>query len=115
MAIIKELLQQQAQQYNRKDFMIIPESREYLSYAQLADTAMGLGRRLLELNAGKGDRVAILLPNCKEFVFSYFGSMAIGCIAAPVNLKLKPEEIKYILTDMEPNVIITSSDKVREI
>jgi len=57
----------------------------------------------------KGDRVAVLLDNSPEFVFSYFGILMSGSIVVPINHMFKRDEIKYILEDSGSSFLITSS------
>jgi long-chain acyl-CoA synthetase len=56
----------------------------------------------------KGDRIAFLLPNCKEFVIAYYAAMTIGAIAVPLNARLTPHEIRYQLVDSLPSLVIAS-------
>ena len=57
----------------------------------------------------KGDRVAVLLDNSPEFVFSYFGVLMSRAIVVPINHMFKRDEIKYILEDSGSSFLITSS------
>lgn len=66
----------------------------------------------------KGDRVAILMANCSEFLEVFFACAKTGAIMVPLNLRLATPELLYILKDSEPDTLIYSSefaDKVREI
>jgi long-chain acyl-CoA synthetase len=54
-----------------------------LTYRQLQDATLRFGTALFQLGVRKGDRVALMLPNCPEFVIGFFGAMRIG--AVPVN------------------------------
>jgi acyl-CoA synthetase (AMP-forming)/AMP-acid ligase II len=58
------------------------------------------------LEAGKGDKVAILLPNCHYFLEAYYGISQIGAISVPINYRLSPTEIKFILQDSESKILI---------
>ncbi|MBI2831897.1 MAG: AMP-binding protein [Chloroflexi bacterium] len=63
-------------------------------------------------NAGirKGDRFAIMLPNCPEFLYVWFGLNKIGALEVPINNSLKGEEVKYILKHSEAKGIVIHSD-----
>ena len=54
-----------------------------------------------------GERVALWLKNCPQFVPALFGVLETGAVVAPVNNFLKPDEASYILGDAEIQVIIT--------
>ncbi len=58
----------------------------------------------------RGARVAILLKNSPEFVYAVFGVLKLGAIVVPINLFLKPEEIRHVLQDAGVWAVITTSD-----
>ncbi len=70
-----------------------------LSYADLWAQARGVGRRLQALGVRRGDRVVLMLPNAPEFGLGYFGILAAGAAAVPLNPLLKAEEVRYICED----------------
>ncbi len=79
------------------------------SYLQLDTDVNRMANGLRELGVGKGDRVALFLPNIPEFVIGYFAIQKIGAIAVSVNAMLKSEEVKYIINDAEARVIVTTA------
>ncbi|MBU1182030.1 MAG: long-chain fatty acid--CoA ligase, partial [Proteobacteria bacterium] len=79
------------------------------SYLQLDTDVNRMANGLRELGVGKGDRVALFLPNIPEFVIGYFAIQKIGAIAVSVNAMLKSEEVKYIINDAEASVIVTTA------
>ncbi|HIJ63201.1 MAG TPA: AMP-binding protein, partial [Rhodospirillaceae bacterium] len=58
----------------------------------------------------RGDRVAILLPNCREFIELYMGISRAGMIAVPVNYRLTPKETAAILASAEPQLLVVGAD-----
>ncbi|MDR2665347.1 MAG: acyl--CoA ligase [Oscillospiraceae bacterium] len=52
---------------------------------------------LMSRGIGHGDKVAILLMNCLEWLPIYFGTLKTGAIAVPLNFRYTPDEIKYCL------------------
>ena len=54
----------------------------------------------------KGDKAALLLPNCQEYVLLYFACMHMGVIPVPINQRLHPEERGYIISDINPKILI---------
>ena len=55
---------------------------------------------------GKDDKVAILHPNCHYFLEAYYGIAQIGAISVPINYRLSPKEIAFILQDSESKILI---------
>ncbi len=58
------------------------------------------------LGVSQGDRVCLVLPNCPEVLFSWFGLSIIGAIAVPINTAYKKEELAYILNDSSADVLV---------
>jgi long-chain acyl-CoA synthetase len=80
------------------------------SYALLDETVSRLGNALRGLSVGRGDRVALYLPNGPEFVIAYLAAVRIGAIAVSINAMFKREEVQHILTDSGAKVLFTLSD-----
>jgi long-chain acyl-CoA synthetase len=57
-----------------------------------------------------GDRVALLLPNCPEFVIAYLGALKLGAIAISMNAKLQHDEAAFLFADCAPKVAVTTLD-----
>ena len=56
-----------------------------LTYAQLNDLTDRFAAALQQLGVAKGDRVAIYLANCPQFVMAYYGALKAGAVVAPFN------------------------------
>lgn len=80
---------------------------EAMTYAEFGRRVDGLGGGLGRLDVGLGDRVALVLPNGPEFVTSYFAVSNRGAIVVPLDPKLKPQEIQYILSDVGAKAVVT--------
>ena len=81
--------------------------REY-SYAELArESGRVAGYLQQRLGVRPGDRVALWLKNCPEFVPALFGALQAGAVVVPINNFLKPAEVIFILNDAEADVLIT--------
>ena len=59
------------------------------------------------LGVGRGDRVAIVLPNCPEFATA-FVAVASGCTAAPLNMAYRAEEFEFYLKDLNAKALIVA-------
>ncbi|TQN43067.1 crotonobetaine/carnitine-CoA ligase [Blastococcus colisei] len=62
------------------------------------------------LGIGKGDAVVIHLPNCPEFLFSWFGLTWIGAVAVPANAANTATEMEHVLGHSEAVAVVVSAD-----
>ncbi|MFW5689655.1 MAG: AMP-binding protein [Spirochaetota bacterium] len=76
------------------------------TYQELEEQANRVATGLASLGIGKGDRVALMLPNIPEFAYSFFGIQKLGAVAVPFNTMYKGREISFILKDSDARAII---------
>jgi acyl-CoA synthetase (AMP-forming)/AMP-acid ligase II len=78
-------------------------SREFkITHRQLMDHVNRLAAGLHANGIGKGDRICILARNSPEFVYVYGAAARLGLVLVPVNWRLKPAEISYVISDASP-------------
>ncbi|HBS60529.1 MAG TPA: AMP-dependent synthetase, partial [Firmicutes bacterium] len=71
--------------------------RREMTWRDFDDQANRFANLLLHRGIKRGDKVAILLMNCLEWLPIYFGVLKTGAIAVPLNFRYTGEEIKYCL------------------
>lgn len=81
--------------------------RKKITYKTLDELTNDISSGLIELGIKKGDKVALFLDNCPEFVVSYYGILKAGGVVVPINYMFKIEEAKYILEDSQTKAMIT--------
>ena len=69
------------------------------TYQEFYDSVRKAAAMFSGLGIQKGDRVCLFMPNCIEYVYSWFGLSLIGAIAVPVNTAYKRDEMAYILNN----------------
>ena len=94
---IGHLLARSALLYPEK-VAVIDGARRF-TYRELNRRTNALAQAMVELGVRKGDRVAILMPNRSEFLEVLFAAAKLGAIAVPINLRLAPPEVQFILAD----------------
>jgi long-chain acyl-CoA synthetase len=82
------------------------EYRREMTWRVFDEKANRLANLLLKRGIKKGDKVAILLMNCLEWLPIYFGILKAGAIAVPLNFRYTAEEIKYCLDLSETVALI---------
>ncbi|MDI6727194.1 MAG: long-chain fatty acid--CoA ligase [Smithellaceae bacterium] len=108
---LAQILEDSANKFGERT-ALASENRRY-SYQELNRQVNALGNHLLGLGLEKGDKIAIMLPNCPEFVISYFAAVRIGAVAVTLNAMSTPYELKHILSDSDSRVFITQAAMVK--
>ena len=83
-----------------------PSANVRMDYTQTNVLANKCASVLTSLGVGKGDRVALLMPNSVEFCCLFYGAAKIGAVAVPLNTRLTAPELEYILSDSATKVLI---------
>ncbi len=86
-----------------------------LSYNNILEMVNRTGNALTNIGVEMEDRVAILLPDCPEWVAGFFGAMKIGAVPIPFNTMLRPNDYQYLLNDSRAKAVITNGDLVSNI
>lgn len=84
---------------------------ENVTFQELKNYAVTIGKKLMQLGVKKNDKVAVLLPNCLEYLYIYFALFEIGAWIVPISTRYEPEEVGRILSDSDVETIIYQ-DKV---
>jgi len=85
----------------------------YLTYEALNRAVNALGNGLRNLGIQKGDKVALMLPNCPEFVMSYFAIQKIGAVAVTLNVLSTSYELRHFLGNSDAKCLITETPLAR--
>lgn len=77
-----------------------------INYQEFGELAAAFASSLQQAGLHKGDRAAIMLPNCPEFCISYYGVLQAGGTVTQVNPMLLGKELAYILKDSGAETIV---------
>lgn len=80
--------------------------RQEITWKEFDRKANRFANLLLSRGIKKGDKVAILLMNCLEWLPIYFGTLRAGALAVPLNYRYTSDEIKYCVKLAEADVIV---------
>ncbi|WP_433938034.1 long-chain-fatty-acid--CoA ligase [Paenibacillus lautus] len=78
-----------------------------INYRSLLDASYRMANALRSKGIKKGDRVAIMLPNCPQVVISYYGVLLAGAVAVMTNPLYMEREIAHQMKDSGAKIIIT--------
>jgi fatty-acyl-CoA synthase len=96
---IGDWIARRARRHPEATALIDGDSGRAISYAELDDSVSALAAALHELGVRRGDRIAMLMENSPEFAQVLFAAANLGAIAVPVNFRLAPAEVGYLLAD----------------
>jgi fatty-acyl-CoA synthase len=98
------------QQYPGRTAVVCNQER--FTYAQFAERVGRLAGALRQAGIQAGDRVAFLGMNCHRLLEAYYGVPEAGAVLLPLNIRLAPEELAYILNDSGATVLFVEKQFV---
>jgi len=105
-------------QQGRAEKAAILCGEQTITYKALSEGVNRVGNALLGLGIRMEERVAIIMPDCPECVYAFFGAMKIGAVAIPMNTLLMPPDYEYLLNDSRAQMLVIHSsllDRVESI
>jgi fatty-acyl-CoA synthase len=102
--IIPEIRAKAVKLYGNKEALVCGDKR--FTYQDFDERVSALCNLLHSYGVRKGDKVAILHPNCHCFMETYYAVAHLGAVAVPINYRLAPKDIAFILTNSESAVLI---------
>ncbi|MFQ6079233.1 MAG: AMP-binding protein, partial [Thermodesulfobacteriota bacterium] len=111
--LVTEMMEKARRFYPKKYGVICGGHR--FTYSQFGERVDRLSNALLNTGFKKGDTVAILHRNCHYYLEAYFATMQVGIVLCPLNYRLSPRELAFILNDNGAKALIAEgnfADKV---
>lgn len=112
---IPDMFDQVVEKYGNKTSLIYYGKK--ISYRELKDQADRFAAALSGLEIKKGDRVALFLLNCPQYVIAYLGALKAGAVVTPVSPVYTSQEVRHQLSDSGAKVVVCQDilyDKVAE-
>ena len=78
-----------------------------VTYQELLEYSLRTAALFRELGVRHGDRVCVVLPNGREFLYVWMGLSRLGAICVPINTAYKQAEIAYILNNAEAKALVS--------
>lgn len=102
--VLTETLTKALKLFPRKQAIVCGGKR--WTYQEFGNRVYRLSHCLKGFGIKKDDKVAILHPNCHAFLEAYYAIPQIGAVSVPINHRLSPREIAFILQDSESKMLI---------
>ena len=77
-----------------------------ITYREVKEEVDRFAAGLAGLGVTHGDRVALVLPNCPQFVIAFFATLRLGAVVVPTNPLASPADMLHQLTDARPKVVV---------
>lgn len=77
-----------------------------MTFQELYESVLKMANYLQGLGVKKGDRIAIMLPNCPQYVISYYASLFTGAVVVQTNPLYTERELEYQMKDSQAKIII---------
>ena len=103
--LIKDTRKRTWKEYDLVETTSAQPYRREITWSVFDEKANRVANMLLERGVQRGDRVAILMFNCLEWLPLYFGILKAGAIAVPFNFRFDANEIQYCLDLAEVQVL----------
>jgi crotonobetaine/carnitine-CoA ligase len=102
--VLGELLADRLERNARKIFMQFKE--EQITYEEVDRFSNRCANAFLDLGITKGDKVSIMLMNCPDYIYLWFGLAKIGAVEVPVNTNYKGEFLRHIVDQSDSKILI---------
>lgn len=103
--LLGRLLEDRAAQYGNRQFLNFMGNRS-ISYRELNEAANRFGNGLLGVGLSKDKKLAIMLPNCPEYLFLLFGAAKIGAVTVPINTGYKGTLLTHLLNNSDAEILV---------
>lgn len=108
--VLGDVLRSRADSHRTEPFLRFHDGE--LTYGEVHTTANRLAQGLISLGVGRGDHVAVMLPNCPDFVPVVFALARIGAVAVPVNTAHRGELLRHVLHSSDATTLIIDASYV---
>src|SRR6202043_1006862 len=105
---IGHLLADKAGRVGDRTWLIFGDQR--YSYAQAHDLSNRYANGFRALGIGKGDHVAVMLPNCPEFIWTIWGLAKLGAVTVPLNTAARGELLRYFVTQSDSCCVVVAAE-----
>lgn len=107
---LSKILEKATSKNPNKPYLFFEEKE--ISYNTFNKNVNKVANGFSELGVRKGDRVCIMVSNCPEFLYTWFGLSKIGGIIVPINVAFKEKETEYIVSHSESMAIVAEDNYI---
>ena len=108
MGPLGDLLTQKAKKNKGKPYLYFLD--QVVSYEAVNDSANRMANAFSALGICKGDHVTVMLPNCPEYLYCWFGLAKLGAVMVAINIRYRAEQLQNLIEASDSSLIVTSPD-----
>lgn len=106
--ILTDIIEDKARTYPERVIFQFDDLK--ITFKQLNENINKAANGFKSLGIEKGDKVAIMMSNCPEFLYTWFGLNKIGAIEVPINTALKGDPLHHQLTQSDSKAIVAEAE-----
>ncbi len=106
--VLPHIIEDKARQ--AEDRVVFQFRDDPLTLGELNEHINKAANGFLVLGITKGDKVAIMLPNCAEFLYAWFGLNKIGAVEVPINVALKGTGLEYQIDQSDSVALVADTE-----
>ena len=110
---LSDLLCQKATTHRNETFLKFRHGT--LSFGEVERMAARLAHGLADHGVGQHDHVAVMLPNCADFLYVIFALARLGAVAVPINTDYKGELLRHVVTSSDATLLIVDAPFVERL
>ncbi len=99
----------------RADKVAIRTARESVTYRQLAERVCRCGNVLKSLGLAPGSRVLLVVKDCPEFLYLFWGAIRAGFVPVPLNTLLRHDDYAFMIADSGAAAVAYSPEFAGEV
>jgi crotonobetaine/carnitine-CoA ligase len=88
---------------------------ERYTYSRVLERSRRIAQGFAKQGVKKGHHVAVLMENCPEFIYTWFGLALLGAVEAPFNPFHKGSLLEYLINFSDAEILVISSSFIEEI
>lgn len=105
---IGRILRDKAARIGEQTWLIFAGRR--FSYAEAHEISNRYANGFAALGVKKGDHVAVMLPNCPEFIWTIWGLGKLGAVTVPLNTAAKGDLLRYFVTQSDSMLVVVANE-----
>lgn len=106
--VLGKLIDDRAKKNGDKTFLFFKDLK--VSYDEIRRYSNRCANAFQDLGVTKDDKVSIMLPNCPEFLYIWFGLAKCGAVEVPVNTAYKGEYLRHIIDQSDSKIVIIAAE-----